>query len=427
MINKLSPDAKKSAFPLSSLSMDEFHYILDENLCFRPEPGFDDGPPADLSDKCWKMPEPWAPELPPEQLPLIEQYINDISDLGRDEWQQEPYLEQLTHSCIPISEDTPEFDLEREISTSKFCRKGCLSLYDQESTSTYYKVLHCMKFWCWFCGGKGKKLHKRRKRCAYKKLNSGRYPANRAELRAAVGRWNLRQFVFTVPGIDRYEFMSWEGLNKLSGVVNRIMKEFFPGSRVLVYIHTIGDQDWSKFNPHINVHIFEPKKNGGRLNLAPEILIAISDRLARGLRCLGCSGIHGRGEDMPGVTVNYKYSYARKIKRILFKIKYMTRPLGPEHLEAWRQDKDGQKMIDLHIRELKGFQFLRSWGSWARNKYSDTEDVKQEVEDVAGRELEFTGYVSMSVILEKLKTGKVEKIDDDLYIERSRLTRNRSP
>ncbi|GAI68631.1 unnamed protein product [marine sediment metagenome] len=137
--------------------------------------------------------------------------------------------------------------------------------------------------------------------------------------------------------------MSWEGLNKLSGVVNRIMKEFFPGSRVLAYIHTVGDQDLSKFNPHINVHIFEPKKNGGRLKLAPEKLIAISDRVARGLRRLGCSGVHGRGEDKPGVTVNYEYSYAKEIKQVMFKIEYMTRPLGPEHLEAWRQDTDGQR------------------------------------------------------------------------------------
>ncbi len=175
------------------------------------------------------------------------------------------------------------------------------------------------------------------------------------------------------------------------------------------------------------MHIFEPKKAGGRLKLTPGKLVAISDRWARGLRHLGCSGVHGRGEDIPGVTVNYEYQYARKVEQILHKIKYMTRPLSPEHLEAWRQDIDGQKMIDFCVRELKSFRFLRGWDRWGRKKYSDKENIKQEVEDVIGRELEFKDYVSMSVVLEKLKDGIVEKIGEDLYVERSRLNRNRSP
>jgi len=424
---RLTENIKKPAFPFLPLTGDKIPYILDENLRFRPEPGCDDGPPANPWDKCWTEPEPWAPEPPRSQVLLFEQYVNNIKELGLDEWPEDPYLEYLTHSCISIEDRTPKFDLEREILASKICRKGCVSLYEPESTNSYYKVLHCMRWWCFFCGGKGKKIHKKRKRRVFRKLNSGWYPVNRAEIRAAAGKYNLMQFVFTVPEKDRYKFMSWEGLNKLSGVVKRMMKDFFPGSRVLVYIHIVGDKDPSKFNIHINVHIFEPKKNGRRLKLTPEKLIAISDRWARGLRRLGCSGIHGRGEDMPGVTVNYKYNYAKGIRQVLHKIRYMTRPLAPEHLKLWRQDVDGQKMIDLCVRELKGFQFLRSWGKWARNKYSDTENVKQEVEDTVGRELKFAGYVSMSVILEKLKAGRLEKIDEDLYVERSCLNRNRSP
>lgn len=427
MINKLSPDEKKPALFLSPLPEDKLTYILDENLQFRPEPGYDDGPPGGPLDKCCNGPDPWTPEQPISQLPLFPQYINNIESLEWDEWPPESYLDQLTHSGISTCDQTPEFDLESEISTSKICRKGCCSLYDRVSTNTYYKVLHCMRWWCSFCGGKNKKIHDRRKRYSYKKVNFGWYPENRAELRAAISKYNLRQFVFTVPKIDRFKFMSWDGLNRLAGLVNRMMKEFFPHSRVVAYIHVNSDRHPLEFNPHINVHIFEPKKEGRNLKLTPGKLVAISDRYARGLRHLGCSGIHGRGEDIPGVTVNYKYEYARKVEMILFKINYMTRPLGPEHLEAWRQSIDGQKMIDFCVGELKGFQFIRSWDRWARNKYSDTENPKQEVENLIGRDLRFEGYVSMSVVLEKLKDGKVEKIGEDLYVERSKLNRNRSP
>ncbi|GAI68592.1 unnamed protein product [marine sediment metagenome] len=427
MINKLSPDEKKSALFLSPLQGGKIPYILDENLRFRPEPGFDDGSPAGPLDKCWNDPEPWAPETPPEQLPLIEQYINDISDLGRDEWLQESYLEHLTQTHIPICDETPEFDLKSEMSTPEKCSKVYNSLYARLSTNLYHVLLHCMKFWCEKCGGKKKKIHKRRKKLTYRKINRGKTIMNRAEIRAAAGRWVIRQFVFTVPEKDRYRFMSREGLNKLFGVARRTIKDLFPGSRVHAYMHTVGDKDLLKFNPHVNVHIFLPKGEGVKLKLSPEILDAVKDRFARGLRNLGCSDIRGPGESITGKMVDVHYSYASKGRKVLHKINYMTRPLGPEHLEAWRQNIDGQKMIDLHVQELKGFQYMRSWDRWAGCNYYDTESTIKEVESVIGEPVEHIGFTPASDIQKMITAGILEKIGEDLYMQRSKVKRNRSP
>lgn len=427
MLNKLSPDEKKLTPPLFPLPGDRIPYILDENLRFRPEPGFDDGPPAYPWDECWNEPDPWAPQLPEGQPPLPLQYTNDINDLGWDGGGSFPYLDYLTLTPISILDEEPKFDLEGEISVSKRCSKVYTSLFGNCSGDVYRSLLCCMRFWCEICGGKKKKLHKRRKKSMYKKINRGVTLKNLAEIRATAALWVVQQFIFTVPDWERWRFASREGLNQLNGVVRRIMRELFPGSCVVIYIHTTGDKDFSKFNPHINVQIFHRKEEGVRLKFTPGELIAIDDRWARGLRRLGCSGIRGRGENIAGKMVDVKYRYARSVRKVLHMINYMTQPLGPKHLKAWQQDDDGQEMIDLHVRGLKGFQFMRNCDRWANCNYYDTEDTVKEVESVIGEPVTFIGYTSASDVREMLKAGKLEKIGEDLYVERRQRTRNRSP
>ncbi|MBA7577110.1 hypothetical protein ES708_18956 [subsurface metagenome] len=427
MINNLSPDTKKPAELSFPFSGDKIPYGLDQNIRFRPEPGCDDMAPRkplprsdiirdlrDLENRC-------------RESQAYRKFVRKIKGLPVDERVKGAYLDYLTQTRISISDSVPEFDLDRELSTPVACSKVYNSLFASSSANLYHTLLHCMKFWCPECGGKDKKIHKRRERYMFRKMNRGRTPRNRAELRAAVARWLVRQLIFTVPGKDRWRFMSREGLNQLAGVARRAIKELFPGSRVEVYIHTVGDEDISKFNPHINVHIFLPRGSSFKLKISPAKLSAIKDRWARGLRRLGCSDVRGPGENIAGKLVDVQYKWASKPKEVMFKIEYMTRPLGPEHLTAWRQDPDGQKMIDLHVRQLKGFQFMRSWDRWAGCNYYDTEDAVKEVESVIGEPVEWIGYTSTSVVRDLIEAGKLEKVTDDLYIQRGPFTQARSP
>ncbi|MBA7571109.1 hypothetical protein ES708_12866 [subsurface metagenome] len=427
MRNNLSPDIKKSAFPFSPFSMNEIPYVLDRKTCYRSEPGCDDEPSVVTPLNNAVIKDIKALEARYREVEAHRKFVSKIKGLPVDESIKRHYLEHLTQTPISILAEAPKFNLAREISTSEKCSTVYNSLFGLWSGDFYHTLLHCMKFWCPFCGGKGKKINKRRIKLMSRKLNKGRTPKNRAEFRSAAGSWLVRQFIFTVPEKDRWRFMSWDGLNKLFGVVRRIIKDLFPGSRVEVYMHTIGKGSLSKFNPHVNVHIYLPKGSGAKLMLTPETLIAVKDRWARGLRKLGCSDVRGPSELIAGKNVDVQYLYASKTAKIMQKIRYMTRPLGPEHLTAWRQDPDGQEMMDLHVRQLKGFQFMRSWDRWAGCNYYDTEDVTKEVESVIDEPVEFVGFTFVSVINFKLEGGLLEKIGEDLYVERRKFNRNRSP
>ncbi len=427
MINKLSPDEKKLASPFLSLPGEKISYILDENLRFRPEPGCDPEPVPEQLPLVMDDPEPWAPEQVPDQLPSVMEYTNDINDLGWNEGGVVPYLEDLTLTGIPVYLQSPEFDLKEEISTSGKCSKVYNSLFGRLSGDLYQVVLHCMKFWCDICGGWGKKIHKRRQKLMYKKTNRGRVVKNPAELLSILSKWNIQEIVYPLPKKDRYKFASWEGLNQIFGSGKRTTREHFPNSRVVAYMHTVGKYSPYEFHPHVHVVILTPKKEGVRLQRTKAELAALRDSWARSLRRLGCSDVRGPGENIAGKLVNLKYLYARNAARVLQKIKYECRPLGPKHLKAWQESPGGQEMVDLHVRELKGFQFIRNWDRWANCNYSDTEDAVKEFESVFGEPLEHIGYTPAFVVREMFKAGKLEKISEDVYVQRRHRTRNRSP
>ncbi len=313
MRNNLSPDIKKSAFPFSPLSMNEIPYVLDRKTCYRSEPGCDDEPSVVTPLNNAVIKDIKALEARYREVEAHRKFVSKIKGLPVDESIKRHYLEHLTQTPISILAEAPKFNLEREISTSEKCSTVYNSLFGLWSGDFYHTKLHCMKFWCPFCGGKGKKINKRRIKLMSRKLNKGRTPKNRAELRAAVGSWLMRQFIFTVPEKDRWRFMSWDGLNKLFGVSNRTTKDLFPGSRVVAYMHTVGDEDITKFKPHVNVHILIPKGSGAKLKLTPETLDAVKDRWARGLRKLGCSDVRGPGENIAGKLVNVQYKWSSKL------------------------------------------------------------------------------------------------------------------
>jgi len=427
MKNNLSPAIKRDLPPFPPFSGGGIHPLFDQSVYFGPQSGTDDGTLVKTPSKGRFYANIKALENWHRERESYKDLVYKIKVSNIDEQLKTAYLERLTQTRISILDEAPEFDLKSEISASKICSTAYNSLFAPLSGDLYHTLLHCMKFWCPFCGGRNKKIHNRRKKLMLRKLNRGRVPKNRAEFRAVANEWLLRQFVLTVPEDDRFRFASREDINKLSGVARRTIKEFYPGQRVVAYIHTVGDDNPRKFNPHINVQIFYRKRDGVRLKETPEKLNAIKDRWARGLRRLGCSDVRGPGEDIAGKRVDVQYSFATKPRKVLFKIRYMTRPLGPEEFGAWHWDDNGKELMDLHVRQLKGFQFIRNWDRWAGCNYYDTEDAVKETESIAGEPLRFIGYTSPFTIKALFDAGKLAKIGKDLYRQRAEPVRNRGP
>jgi hypothetical protein len=421
MKNILAPAKYIFTPPFQPLPDGRIPYLVDENRRFRPAIGYGILPPPPRVIQRLDQDEPGDQEATGIEQFLFDRYANNIKDLDESAAVGLPYVHIKMQTPISIPGEVPKFDLEDEINRSKRCRKAAAVLLEPKTTDIYYSVLHCMKFWCERCGGKRGFLHKRRKGYTYRKINRGRLPKGKEEIIAASDGWNVRQFVFTVPEKDRYLFHSWDGLNKLSGVVRRVIRDSFPGSRVQAAIQLTGDKNLLKFHPHVHVLIFYRKGEIGRARLAPAVLDAIKNRYARGLRRLGCSGVRGPDEEINGKRVDVHYNFATTPAQVLHLINYITRPMSQAHLEAWQGSEAGQGMIDLCVQELKGFQYLRNWDRWAGCNYYDFEDAVRETASVIGSPVIFAGSVPIERINELIVAGQVKKVGDDLYRQPGRL------
>jgi len=398
-----------------------FHYQLDKILPFRPEPGYDDGPPVPPWNDRSNERDPWDPDPLLIQQPLFDPFLNDYEDLDGDGDIPDPYvhLKTLTHKSI--LEEVPKVSPEDEINRSKRCRTAAVCLLEPKTNDLYHSVMHCMKFCCEGCGGNGGRIHKRRKGYMYRKINRGRRPKDNDELMEAAAGWEVRYFVFPVPEEARHLFKSPEGLNRLLGVARRLIRNFFPKSRVTAVPHLVGRKDKLKYHPHVNVTVWYRKEEHIRRKLPPEQLDAIKDSFARALRRLGCSDVRGPGEKIKGRSVDMHYSFKHKPKNVLHLIRYVMRPLGPEHLKAWQASEDGQGMIDLNLVQLKGFQFIRNWDSWANCNFRETEDAKQEIASDIGASVIFAGYEPIARLNELIAAGQVKKVGDDRYRQPGRF------
>ena len=427
VINQLSPENIYFHPPFSPFPGGEIPYKLDQNLRYRSEPGCDDGPPVLPGSQCLNDPEPWDRDLANLQPSLFDQYANNINEIGLDDGEGSPYLDIKTLTPKPILEEVPKFNLQDEIDRANRCRKAVVALLEPKTTDIYYSVLHCMKFWCFRCGGKGGFIHKRRKGYMYRKINRGHRPKDNDELLKVAAGWEARYFVFPVPEKDRDLFKSWDGLNCLLGVTRRVIRKYFPGSRVTAVPHLFGKKDWVKYHPHVNVTIWYRKDEHVTRKLSHQFLDAMKDSYARGLRCVGCSGVRGPGETIAGKRVVMHYGFKWKPEKVLHLIRYVTRPLGAEHLKAWQASENGQGMIDLCVEQLKGFQFIRHWDRWANCNYQDTEDAVHETASLIGSPVIFAGHVPIERIDELVASGQVKKVGDDLYRQPGRFSADYLP
>ena len=179
-------------------------------------------------------------------------------------------------------------------------------------------------------------------------------------------------FVFTVPEEMRKCFRSKEMLNKLRTYVRRKLKRMFPGARGIMRYHWFGDEDISKYNPHLNVVVTLEY-------VPPEGLEELKRDYKRFLE-----RITGISLGDKKVDIYYQYYTAKmgegRYEAIRFhKLKYITRPtflLPPE------TNEDLKELAEA----LRGFRTTTVWGRWEKPSEEELEEMTLEYEGFVLRE-----------------------------------------
>lgn len=242
----------------------------------------------------------------------------------------------------------PDEDSELEYELSKparKCGKAYVEFLGAESMEYYYKAVDCNKWYCPTCGGKGGKVHEKRKQAVYDRVGD------------LAGQF-VRQIIFTVPEAYRKKFESRKGLNRLFNAAKRVIEKHFPDSAAVAYMHLFGDSDQTKIHPHVNVHLFEPEQ-GSVWRIEETKLRAIKETWRKALIGMGCSGLE---------VVDVNYSYRVGIPKIKHAIRYMARPMDKRHLDQNWKDQDKVRFL---VMDLKGFQWVRFWGKLANSEYKE--------------------------------------------------------
>jgi len=321
-----------------------------------------------------------------------------------------PYLEYNAQTWRDLQGADSIKDFRYTENLSKQCGKTAVWLEGQKSENKYLKKIHCKKQWCPECGGKGGRIHKSRMHSILSRVDLEKY--------------YLRQFVFTVPSEMREFFKSSENLAKLFAATKKTA-EYFYGEPVfdkrghvnkrklkkgaLVYFHPFGDKEPGVFKPHMNLHIFESK--GAKMKLEASKLAAIKAFWLKELRAITGN------EELS--TVDVHYSFRMSARKNMHAIKYMSRPWSAEDYAAI-EDEDLKRLL---VVEMKGFLYMRFWGSLANCKYRDEmslPEIKKEVESVVGEPLKMLFVAPFD---EKKWASKIDLIADDLYQVKPKYSR----
>lgn len=289
----------------------------------------------------------------------------------------------LTTMSTPGGKDEGDESLEDQLKKSKLCMSVMSQMVGEETGDHYLKRIHCGKQWCKLCGDRrntmGKLLvghiHKRRKKAVFARLNAGYEICDKedfAVLKGTLSKCTQLQYVFTVPVSQRSLFFSKAGLNRLANAAKRCIEEIHFDKGAMCFIHVVGDTS-DQFHPHINVHVYEsknykvlPEKIG---NSRPEdrLLKRIKRHWSRSLIGLGCK----LEKDDKGnfcVDVHKSFVTSDKPLRMLHRIKYMTKPIEVSVFDRWRATGN-REMLNFAVRELKGFRYIRYWGSLSNSNY----------------------------------------------------------
>jgi hypothetical protein len=310
-----------------------------------------------------------------------------------------------------VEGDNKALEINQEIVRASACKKTAAWFLGLESANLYLHPIECRKQWCPVCGGKGGTIHKTRKHAIMKRVDFEKY--------------DIRQFVFTVPDSIWNALASRNQLNSLLKTAKTVVTRYFGvpvfndkghikkyrmDKGMIGYLHVFGDPERKGgkevyngiFKPHVNVHVFERK--GTTLKITKEMIEAIKDSWKKGLLRMGhCVE-----------NVDFHYQYRNKLKQKYHAVKYMCRPWSNFDLEA----VEDENIKYLLVKSMKGFQYLRFWGALANSVYKDEmdlEDIKIELESKINERIAFLYVAPFSLSGWR---NKIEEIDENFYIYR---------
>ncbi len=292
-----------------------------------------------------------------------------------------PYLE---YNALTGGDFNLDQSLEYKIAVSEQCQKSVVWFEGQSSGLHYVKKIDCRKHWCPVCGGKGGHIHKNRIHSVLRRLD--------------IDQYNIRQFVLTVPESLRDKLKDRESINKLISYSKQLTDKFF-GVPVfdkkghvrkyhlekgcISYLHLFGDEQSGIYKPHVNIHIFEDKKE--KLILSESILNSIRKYWLKKLRQFD--------QSLDVADIHYKFRIAKGHK--LHAIKYMTKSWGADDFQQCDDE-----LKNFLVMEMSGFQYLRFWGALSNCNYKDEFNFNEEREEC------------QSKVGEKLKALYIAPFDD---------------
>jgi hypothetical protein len=227
-------------------------------------------------------------------------------------------------------------------------------------------------------------------------------------------KYDLRQFVFTVPAEMREKFLSREALSWGISQAKKITAKFFGvpvldrhghingyklEKGVIEYLHVFGDDEPGVFKPHFNIHILEEK--GQRLKIESGVLDEIRGAWLKVLK--------SKCHELAVVDVHYSFTTRGKMNG--HRVKYMCRPWSADDYAGVQDDR----LKNLLLVEMIGFQYLRFWGAMANCKYRDEmqlSEVKQDLEKKVQEKLIPLFYSPLDF---EAWGDRLEEIDDGFY------------
>lgn len=308
-----------------------------------------------------------------------------------------PYLE---HNAQTEGDYDYKRDLQYKINIVNQCRQSVVWMRGESTGLHYVKQLDCRKQWCPDCGGPGGRIHKARLHSILKRLDLEKY--------------NIRQFVLTIPESLRDKLQNRENLNYIIKASKRLVEHFFGipildkygyvkkyqlDHGVIQYLHLFGDREQGIYKPHVNIHIFENRLT--RLKLTEEQLDRIKKYWLKKLKYLN--------DKIETVDIHYKFRITKRHK--LHALKYMSRPWSKEDFDAC--DIELKKFL---VEELSGFQYLRFWGSLANCNYKDDLEIKDQVNEATKKAGENMIVLGVGPFNAEAWKNRMVKVDDGLYI-----------
>jgi len=313
-----------------------------------------------------------------------------------------PYLEYNAQTLGDMQGADNVKDFRYTENLASQCGKSAVWLHGERSGNMYLKKIHCKKQWCPECGGKGGRIHKSRMHSILSRVD--------------VSKYHIGQWVLTVPELTRGFFQSSENLAKLEKGAKEFAEKFYGEPEfdklghikryklkkgVISYLHTFGDEEPGVYKPHINLHIFEEKRT--KMKLEKSVLDTMRAYWLKKIKAITGN------QDLTEVDVHYSFRMSARKK--MHAIKYMSRPWSAADYAAI-EDEDLKRLL---VVEMKGFLYLRFWGSLANCKYKDEmslPEIKKEVESVVGEPLKMLFVAPFD---EKKWALKIDLIADDLY------------